>query len=152
MNKKISFFTSLIAISMVPALIISCATARPSAGKGDIEMSYSRLKLVDLDQMTDILQKKNQEYRRTDNPEPLQQGLEICLSRPDEDGSVEKTIGIVRGSLEDAELWEGSVENLVDKSISTLKNNGRTVQTRLLRALYLKTFFLNLSLHSLSNT
>ena len=72
--------------------------------------------------MTNILQKKNQEYKRTDNPEALQQGLEICLSRPDEDGSVEKTISIVRGPLEDAELWEGSVDNLVDKTIASLKN------------------------------
>ncbi len=122
MDKKISLFKSFLAISIIPTLIISCATAGPSAGAGDTKMSYSRLKLMDLDQMTDLLQKKNREYKRTDNPEPLQQGLEICLSRPDEDGSVEKTIAIVRSPLEDADLWEESLENLVDKSIATLKN------------------------------
>ena len=123
MNKKISFLKSIMTILITPSFIVNCSSTGPSAGTGSNLMPYSQLKVMDLDEMTQLLQKKYQEYKRTDDPVPLQLGLQYCLSRPDEDGLVDKTISIVRSPLEDLELWESSVESLVDRSIETLKNN-----------------------------
>ncbi len=122
MNKKISVLKSLLAISVAPILIISCATSSPSSGPAENAMSYSHLRLMDLDQMTEFLQQKVKVYRRTDNPEPLKQGLQVCLSRPDEDHMVEKTLPLVRDPLEDLGAWETAVEELVDKNLEILKN------------------------------
>ena len=112
----------MFAIFVVPLLILRCTTSSPSSGVGDNAMSYNRLKLMDLDQMTELLQQKVKEFKRTGRTEALQEGLQICLSRPDEDTLVEKTISIVRNPLEDIDQWESSVENLVDTNLEIFKN------------------------------
>src|SRR3989338_10556957 len=104
--------------------LAGCVSGIRPTGERQTEMSYSRLKLMDLDEMTEILQEKVRVYKRTNSSEPLQEGLEICLSRPDEDSLVEKTLSIVKNPLDDIDEWESSINALVDKSIANLKTDG----------------------------
>ena len=102
--------------------LISCASSETNTGKKEIEMSYSRVQLLDLDQMSELMQQKVKQFKSSNSIEPLQDGLKICLSRPDEDGQLEKVITIVKNPLEDNDSWESTIEDLVSKSISMLKN------------------------------
>ena len=113
---------TMLTIFIVPLFILRCASSAPSSGNSEYSMSYSQLKLLDLDQMSELLQKKVSEFKRTDNSEALKLGLQICLSRPDEDDLVEKTISIVRNPMEDITQWEPAVEELTDKALAQLKN------------------------------
>ncbi len=122
MNEKYTSLKTLFAIFVVPLLILRCASTAPSSGNSEYPTSYSQLKLLDLDQMSELLQKKVSEFKRTDNPEALKLGLQLCLSRPDEDDLVEKTISILRNPLEDINQWEASVQEISDKAIAHLKN------------------------------
>ncbi len=106
------------------SFLLSCASSEVASGNKEITMSYSRLQILDLDQMSELMQQKVKEFKKTNAVEPLQQGLEICLSRPDEDGMLEKVISIIKNPLDDNAAWESSVEALVEKSISNLKNKG----------------------------
>jgi hypothetical protein len=78
---------------------------------------------MDLDQMSQLMLEHAREFKRNDNPEFLKEGLLICLSRPDEDAVIEKTISTVRTPLEDNSLWESAVTELIDKSLAVIKED-----------------------------
>ena len=122
MNKKIPLLKIMIALSSL--FFISCASSDVTTSNKEIEMSYSRVQLLDLDQMSELMQQKVKQYKSSNNLEPLQQGLKICLSRPDDDGLLEKVISIVKNPLDDNDAWESTIEDLVSKSIGMLKANG----------------------------
>lgn len=73
--------------------------------------------------MSQLMLDHARQFKKTDNPEFLKEGLMICLSRPDEDAVIEKTISTVRTPLEDNTLWESSVEELIDRSIAVIKED-----------------------------
>ncbi|AGH94926.1 hypothetical protein [Pseudobdellovibrio exovorus] len=100
----------------------SCASAPQVNTPSAMTYNYARLKLLDLDQMSDLIQKRVQGYKRTDNEELMQEALELCLSRPDEDSMVEKLIDSVRFNASSEAAWEQWVEAAVEKSIAQLKN------------------------------
>ena len=122
MNIKIPLLKIITAMGSV--FLISCASSNVTTGTKEIEMSYSRVQLLDLDQMSELMQQKVKLFKSSNSLQPLQQGLEICLSRPDEDGLLDKVISIVKNPLDDNDAWESSIEELVNKSIGMLKNNG----------------------------
>ncbi len=103
--------------------LISCASSGGNSRSQEIEISYRKLKLLDLDQMTEMLQQKVNAFKKTNSLEPLQEGLEICLSRPDEDGLVEKTISLIKNPLDDNDAWQSAVDSLVEKSIRIMKSS-----------------------------
>ncbi len=117
MNKKI-FITAV--LSGYCLFLISCASTDGATRAAEIQMSYRKLKLLDLDQMTEIMQQKVKGAKTSNSLQPLEEGLEICLSRPDEDGLVEKTISLIKNPLDDNNAWEPTVDALVDKSIAIM--------------------------------
>lgn len=93
--------------------------------------NYAKLKLMDLDEMTDVIQNRVNRYKNTGNEELMAEALQICLSRPDEDGMVDKLIENVRFNLDSDEQWAEIVDGLVDKSIAQLKNETTPVTDQL---------------------
>lgn len=81
---------------------------------------------MDLDEMAALMQNRFKEFKKTDDSRYLQEGLLICLSRPDEDSGVEKVISTVRTPLEDNSLWESSVESLINESAAAIKDPARS--------------------------
>ncbi len=77
---------------------------------------------MDLDEMSNLMLGYAKEFKKTDDARNLQEGLLICLSRPDEDSGVEKVISTVRNPLEDHDLWESSVQELIDQSVAVIKD------------------------------
>lgn len=94
------------------------------SGLEKIESSYSykSLKILDLDQMTDILREKANDYKKNNRIQALKEGVLIAYSRPDEDVTLEKVISIVKSNLEDIGEWESCARQIVVQSLNTLKN------------------------------
>lgn len=88
-----------------------------------IEHTYKSLKLLDLDQMTDLLYEKANDYKRNNNVQALREGVLIAFSRPNEEVILDKIISIVRSPLEDLGEWESTVEQMVGQSVQTLKSD-----------------------------
>lgn len=109
-----------IAIGLVG--LTSCASAPTPEANSTLTYSYARLKLLDLDQMSDLIQKRIQGYKRTGNDELMQEAVEICLSRPDDDSMVDKLIDTIRYSASSETAWEQWVDSAVEKSVAQLKN------------------------------
>lgn len=103
-------------------ILTSCASNSVSTDTPQLAYTSTRLKVMDLEEMTDLLQGKAKEFKKTDNSQFLKDGLLICLSRPDEDSVIEKVMSSVKTPLEDHGLWESAVEELVDNAISSIKN------------------------------
>jgi hypothetical protein len=103
--------------------ISGCASSHGIKDKSQLEKPYSQLKVMDLDEMSDLLYEKAREFKKTDDPAPLQKGLLICLSRPNEDGLLEKVISIVKTPLEDSDNWESAVNTIVDQAVTALKSD-----------------------------
>jgi hypothetical protein len=103
-------------------VISGCASSHGGKEKSQLERPYTQLKVMDLDEMSALLYEKAREFKKTEDPAPLQKGLLICLSRPNEDGLLEKVISIVKTPLEDSDNWESSVNTIVDQAVSALKS------------------------------
>jgi hypothetical protein len=107
-------------------LFNGCSSVTPKNDNSQLAYPYNRLKTMDLDQMNDLMLEKAKEFKRTNDPQVLKEGLLICLSRPDEDSVVEKVISTVRTPLEDNDLWESTVENLINESLVVIHDGSRS--------------------------
>ncbi len=116
----------LLTLAAVSFLFTSCQSTPEVAQSNELIYTAGRLKIMDLDQMTDIMHAKVREFKRSDNSQALKDALLIAFSRPDEDSGLEKIISIVQTPLDDNDLWEGAMDEMVDRSIAGVKNDGLT--------------------------
>src|SRR3990167_4005670 len=87
-------------LTLSSALFIACTTtASIQMNEPKLVHTYASLKLLDFDQMSEIIQGKLKSYEETGNKEFLSAAIKICLSRPNADGMIEKTIGNIRFGL-----------------------------------------------------
>jgi len=103
----------------------SCSSVSPKNDTSQLRYTYARLKVMDLDQMNDLMLGQAKEFKKTNDPQALKEGLLMCLSRPDEDSVVEKVIDTVKTPLEDNGLWESTVTSLVDEAVAIMKDASR---------------------------
>ena len=108
------------------ALLLGCSSVSPKNDTSQLNYTYARLKIMDLDEMSALVQDRAREFKKSDDPRYLHEGLLLCLSRPDEDSGVEKVISTVRTPLEDNNLWESSVETLMAESGAAIKDSSRS--------------------------
>lgn len=87
-----------------------------------IQQTYKSLKILDLDDMSDLLYEKANDYKKNNRIQSLREGALIAFSRPNEDVILDKIINIVRNPLEDADEWESTVEQMVGQAVNTIKN------------------------------
>lgn len=97
-----------------------------SGDRIEIPFTYKSLKILDLDQMTDILREKANDYKVNNRIQALKEGVLIAYSRPNEDVVLDKIISIVKTNLEDNGEWESCVLQIVRQSIAILKNDSTT--------------------------
>ena len=116
MNKFIFIVTGL------AFFMLSCSSAPVVSRSSELTYAYSRLKLLDIDEMNDIVLKRVKDYRKSKNQVVLREALLISLSRPDDDNLLEKLMSTVRYTLETNDDWEEIVESIVDESTSRLKD------------------------------
>ncbi|MBX2988760.1 MAG: hypothetical protein KF802_12770 [Bdellovibrionaceae bacterium] len=78
--------------------------------------------LKDLDQMNALVKAHVQRSQsESDKVTPLRVALRIVLSRPDDDGMVDKVIGMLRSELEENDAWESTVTDLTNEALTALK-------------------------------
>lgn len=112
-------------------LSISACSSKPSSTDSSfnvtetiqVDQTYKSLKILDLDQMTDLLYEKANDYKRSNRVQALREGVMVAFSRPNEDVILDKIISIVRSPLEDIGEWESTVEQMVGQSVQVLKND-----------------------------
>jgi len=92
----------------------------------EIPFTYKSLKILDLDQMTDILREKANDYKINNRIQALKEGALIAYSRPNEDVVLDKIISIVKTNLEDNGEWESCSLQIVRQSIAVLKDDNAT--------------------------
>lgn len=131
-QRELLFMHKNIIVAGLLALALSACSSSPSSSTNSsfnmvetiqIEQTYKSLKLLDLDQMTDLLYEKANDYKRNNRVQALREGVLIAFSRPNEEVILDKIISIVRNPLEDLDEWEGTVEQMVGQSVQTLKSD-----------------------------
>lgn len=122
MKNTLKIIISFIVVVASSLLFSNCSSSPVSSEASQINYGYNQLKLLDLDQMTSILMRKAKEAKDSGGYEPLYQGLIICFSRPNEDGMVEKVLPIVKGPLDEGNEYANALSQLVDHSISAMRN------------------------------
>ena len=100
--------------------LVGCATPPVIAERSRVTYNYKQLKLLEIDEMFTIVDKKVAQFKKTNNVDFIEEALEACLSRPDDDNVLEKTMAQLRLSANPSEVWEQAVENTVDKAITAL--------------------------------
>lgn len=114
------------------ALGISACSSQPSSSSGStfamvepiqIQQTYKTLKILDLDDMTDLLYEKANDYKKNNRIQALREGAMIAFSRPNEEVILDKIINIVRNPLEDADEWENTIEQMVGQAVKTIKDD-----------------------------
>lgn len=116
----------LLAILTAPLLFVSCQSTPVAEPVQELQYTAGRLKILDLDEMSDIMLAKAREFKKTDNSQELKDGLLIAFGRPDDDSVLEKILNTIQTPLEDNDLWEPSIDEMVDKSIAAIKDETGT--------------------------
>jgi hypothetical protein len=93
-----------------------------SVSSAGLLYNYSQLTLKDLDQMNDMAKKKVKEFKKEKSPQVLKEGVQAIYSRPNDDAMIEKVIQPLRSELEENDMWEGTIDELVQEAIGALKN------------------------------
>ena len=112
---------------------LSACSSNPSSSSGStfamvepiqIQQTYKTLKILDLDDMSDLLYEKANDYKRNNRLQALREGTMIAFARPNEEVILDKILNIVRNPLEDADEWESTVEQMVGQAVNTIKDSG----------------------------
>lgn len=114
----------------------SSAFAMGEAIKG--EHSYKSLKILDLDEMTELLYMKADDYKNNNRLQALREGVLIAFSRPNEDVILDKIISVVRSPLEDIGEWESTMEQMVGQSVQVIKNDKATASQQVTASVVLE--------------
>lgn len=119
---KKTLITALSLLSTI-TLFFACASKPPAIQMSDsqLDYAYTKLKLLDLDQMLEIIQDKLGKYKSSNDVQYLVEAVTICLSRPDGDGMIEKIIDTIRYSAESNVAWERAVDAATQRAISVLR-------------------------------
>lgn len=124
-----------IIIAAVLFLGLTGCSSKPSNSTGStfamvepikIDQTYKVLTILDLDQMTDLLYEKANDYKRNNRIQSLREGTMIAFSRPNEEVILDKIISIVRNPLEDADEWEPTIEQMVGQAVDAFKDESVT--------------------------
>jgi hypothetical protein len=84
---------------------------------------YHELTLMDLDQMTKLVQDKLKESKKANaKTVPLKEGLQAVYSRPDADRMIDKVITPLRMELQDLDQYDRIINELTDEALNALKN------------------------------
>lgn len=119
-----------IIIAAVLAFGFTACSGKPTNSSGSsfamvetitTEHTYKSLKILDLDQMTDLLYEKANDYKRNNRVQALREGTMIAFARPNEEIILDKIVSIVRSPLEDADEWENTIEQMVGQAVKTIK-------------------------------
>lgn len=124
-------YKNIIAAGLLALAFSSCSSSPSNSSDSSFAMvetiqmdqTYKSLKLLDLDQMTDLLYEKANDYKRNNRVQALREGVVIAFSRPNEEVILDKILSIVRSPLEDLGEWEATVEQMVGQSVQTLKSD-----------------------------
>lgn len=121
-------FERFFGLLLLLALGVSCASS-PVEKKTESRLiySYTQLKLLDLEQMSDLIQDRLNRYKKTDQEQFLNEAFQICFVRPNQDGMVEKLVESIRYGLDSNEQWEQLVEANVKQAIEQLKSESTPV-------------------------
>lgn len=82
-----------------------------------ITHTYKQLKIIELDQMMEMMFEKSEEAKQTDDVQKLREGAQIAYSRPNEDRMIDKIISVVKNPLEDKDEWESTLKSIVHQNI-----------------------------------
>ncbi len=112
MKNKFTVFASILFVFM---------TQSASAG---LLYTYHQLALKDLDAMTKFVQSKVKESKKSSSGKvvPLKEAYQAVMSRPDDDGLIEKVIGPLRNELEDMDEKERITQDLIQEALNALQN------------------------------
>jgi hypothetical protein len=93
-----------------------------SLSSAGLLFQYHQLTLMDLDQMTKMVQEKLQESKKTAaSTVPLKEALQAVYSRPDGDRMIDKVVAPLRLELQDINQYERVLTELVEEALNALK-------------------------------
>lgn len=108
-------------LTTLVSLLFVLSAQSVSAG---LLFTYHQLALKDLDAMTKFVQSKVKESKKASSGKvvPLKEAYQAVMSRPDDDGLIEKVVGPLRNELEDLDEKERITEDLIQEAINALTN------------------------------
>lgn len=137
MTKK--FLINVFAAICILTGFFSCGSAPLQMDEPKLTYTYAKLKLLDLDQMMEIVQNRLKRYKKTGQQKLVEEAIKISLSRPNDDALAEKLIDTIRFSVESVEIWEIALENVMQQSIAELKIPTTAAEDQLTHLILLET-------------
>lgn len=85
--------------------------------------TYDKLMVMDLDQMSKLVQDKIKESKKADaKVVPLKEALQAVYSRPDSDRMIEKVASPLRFELDELGEYRRVMKELIDEALNALKH------------------------------
>ena len=106
--------------------------------KIEIKENYKTLKTLDLDQMSDLLYGKVNDYKTNEQSQSLKEGVLIAFSRPNEDVILDKVLSIVKNPLDDLVEWQDTLFQITQQSIETIQQDSETASVQVTAAVVLE--------------
>ncbi len=106
--------------------------------KIEIKENYKVLKTLDLDQMSDLLYGKVNDYKVNEQTQYLKEGVLITFSRPNEDVLLDKVLSIVKNPLDDLVEWQDTLFQITQQSIETIQQESDTASVQVTAAVVLE--------------
>ncbi len=106
--------------------------------KIEIKENYKTLKTLDLDQLSDLLYGKVNDYKINEQTQHLKEGVLIAFSRPNEDVILDKVLSIVKNPLDDLTEWQDTLFQITQQSIDTIRQESETATAQLTASVVLE--------------
>lgn len=111
---------SIVVLALSLLFFQSCATHPVQANQSKLQYSYARLKLMDIDDMTDLIDARVNAFKSSENIGKAVDALTISLSRPNEDDTVGRLVAGINRSAESDEQWHDILRTTISRAINSL--------------------------------
>jgi hypothetical protein len=100
----------------------SCTSAPVVSNPSKLLYNYGHLKLMDIDDMTELVEARVNAYKETNDREKMIDALTVSLSRPNEDDTAGRLVAAINRSAESDEQWQDFLKATVERSITALSD------------------------------
>lgn len=106
----------------------SCTSQPVQTNASKLQYNYARLKLLDIDDMTDLVEARINAFKGSEDIEKAVEALTISLSRPNEDDTAGRLLAGINRAADSDEQWQDILKTTINRSLAALSDSATSAE------------------------
>lgn len=114
---------SIVVLTLSLLVFQSCTSHPVQSNQSKLQYSYARLKLMDIDDMADLVDARINAFKTSNDIGKAVDALTISLSRPNEDDTAGRLVAGINRTAESDEQWQDILKTTIGRAMTALTDS-----------------------------